>query len=456
MPSPNIDESIYGAMSYSNQFGSGSLGNSVIYHKDRTTVSVKTPHYREMKRRFLLPINPYHFHWDNWSDPKVVLTASSRDASGVDPTVTNWAFNTNVKNFGGLTGHTEETTADDPSQKAINKIIEGISLAKASSAVAAAEFSKTAAMVAQNATKIYRALKALKSGNILECSNVLGITSTSQEMRRRYTGMRKATYKDWKLSQDASGALVATPGKSQETFKYKRSFDTFSRRPDSHVSDFIADTWLEFSYGWKPLLQDVHAHAAAAAEIMVGTNQGWQKYVGRSSSDKASLFDFVPDGNQVRHTFKGRSQIWVEISVIYRIPPGALDIQTAFGLQNPLEVAWELVPFSFVVDWFYPIGEAIRALSAFNGLVFGSGYKSHKHVRELTSTTNWKHPANLGGQLWFGGQGTAKLERYEYDQGRVILSTFPVYGAPKLKDPRSFAHAASAIALLQSLFLRKK
>lgn len=32
------------------------------------------------------------------------------------------------------------------------------------------------------------------------------------------------------------------------------------------------------------------------------------------------------------------------------------------GLTNPLSVAWELIPFSFVVDWFLPIGKYLDAL----------------------------------------------------------------------------------------------
>jgi len=34
------------------------------------------------------------------------------------------------------------------------------------------------------------------------------------------------------------------------------------------------------------------------------------------------------------------------------------------SLGNPMELAWELIPFSFVVDWFLPIGNWISALDA--------------------------------------------------------------------------------------------
>lgn len=40
------------------------------------------------------------------------------------------------------------------------------------------------------------------------------------------------------------------------------------------------------------------------------------------------------------------------------------DLPGRFGLLNPLEVIWELVPLSFVADWFLPIGDYLSALDA--------------------------------------------------------------------------------------------
>lgn len=41
-----------------------------------------------------------------------------------------------------------------------------------------------------------------------------------------------------------------------------------------------------------------------------------------------------------------------------------LDRASMFTLGNPLEIGWELVPYSFVIDWFIPIGDALIALDA--------------------------------------------------------------------------------------------
>jgi hypothetical protein len=40
------------------------------------------------------------------------------------------------------------------------------------------------------------------------------------------------------------------------------------------------------------------------------------------------------------------------------------DFYERWGLTDPASVAWELIPFSFVADWFVPIGDTLRAIHA--------------------------------------------------------------------------------------------
>jgi hypothetical protein len=39
------------------------------------------------------------------------------------------------------------------------------------------------------------------------------------------------------------------------------------------------------------------------------------------------------------------------------------DIEVPAFQFNPVQTAWELVPFSFVVDWFFTVGDSLSALS---------------------------------------------------------------------------------------------
>lgn len=49
---------------------------------------------------------------------------------------------------------------------------------------------------------------------------------------------------------------------------------------------------------------------------------------------------------------------------------------TTLGLTNPAAIAWELVPFSFVVDWFIPIGNFLNSWTDFLGLRFEDSYNT--------------------------------------------------------------------------------
>lgn len=60
---------------------------------------------------------------------------------------------------------------------------------------------------------------------------------------------------------------------------------------------------------------------------------------------------------------------------------------------NPLEIAWELVPFSFVIDWFIPIGDWLGSLDALKGVKNTWGTVSQKQV--YTGFDN-RRSANLG------------------------------------------------------------
>lgn len=52
----------------------------------------------------------------------------------------------------------------------------------------------------------------------------------------------------------------------------------------------------------------------------------------------------------------------------YRVDNEILRTLSQLSLTNPLEVAWELVPFSFVVDWMLPIGDYLSNMSALHGI----------------------------------------------------------------------------------------
>jgi hypothetical protein len=208
------------------------------------------------------------------------------------------------------------------------------------------------------------------------------------------------------------------------------------------------------SYGWKPLLSDVHAQAENLARVLID-----RSFVLRQVSASAKTEEWrdkrvaIAGGNWYNRRIDRITNV-VRYTVRYTIQDGQAKVANTFGLLNPLLVAWELVPFSFVADWFLPVGNFLDNLTAYNGLSFGDGTKKHLRVNQVTDKfDSYGSPVLLGGGLWRITLNVSAAGNAEYlTKVRTPIYTWPYMGAPRFKDPRSFAHAASAIALIQSVF----
>lgn len=124
----------------------------------------------------------------------------------------------------------------------------------------------------------------------------------------------------------------------------------------SKVQGF-ADNWLAYRYGWTPLVGSIYA-GALALDQPVGTSfaeGGALEYINKSY-----------DELYFKETISGvwRSRLKARVSVA----EPTLATLNQFGVANPLLVAWELVPFSFVGDWFVDVGSYLENVSAFWGL----------------------------------------------------------------------------------------
>jgi hypothetical protein len=143
------------------------------------------------------------------------------------------------------------------------------------------------------------------------------------------------------------------------------------------------------------------------------------------------------------------------VEVFYKIDEGAVNPANVFGLTNPLIVAWELVPFSFVADWFLPIGKTLENLTATNGLTFVGGYTVTKRTDSSDASYTPGSPwfeSGSSGPFWTADSGNMKFTQRHFSISRAGMGSFPSVQFPSFKDPRSFAHAASAIALISSLW----
>ncbi len=151
------------------------------------------------------------------------------------------------------------------------------------------------------------------------------------------------------------------------TIRAGRGFSEFVRylqRPRNAIDISIANRWLEYQYGVRPLMQDIHGSAEALATKI---RTGMWKYSSahETSKDYANLTgNFLRDFGgslTVRSTYSYRSRCR------YKISDPALKQLAQLGITNPALLAWELIPYSFVVDWLIPVGDFLSSLDALNG-----------------------------------------------------------------------------------------
>lgn len=152
------------------------------------------------------------------------------------------------------------------------------------------------------------------------------------------------------------------------------------KKPKS-TGDLLAnsgDAWLEYSYGWKPLIQDIYN----AADVL---QQPWPKELASARSCRTYYHNGSIYKGFESHEHEYRCLIQARVEVVNWPVWKANQL----GLINPLSVAWELVPFSFVVDWFVPVGTFLQSLTDFAGLNLSSAFVTHsrRHRMEVIKET---------------------------------------------------------------------
>lgn len=204
----------------------------------------------------------------------------------------------------------------------------------------------------------------------------------------------------------------------------------------------IPNHWLEAQYAWKPLLGDVHG---AAQELARQELRHFRATVTGSVS--------VEDrGSNVWASGIRRDQWrWIRTASGYvRLDyiPGNTFVQamSRAGMTNPFEIAWEKVPFSFVVDWFLPIGDWLSSFDSTLGWQFKSG--TFSTLRKVDVKVTPGPPGGSHGFLYGDYGGRHKVVQLN----REVLSSSPFAARPSFKNPLSLGHMANGLSLLSSIF----
>lgn len=201
--------------------------------------------------------------------------------------------------------------------------------------------------------------------------------------------------------------------------------------------DVAAANWLQLQYGWTPLLSDAESSAQFLATALSGTLQ--KRYQTRRRIREGFNFPetrvaFQPDDNNSMTRAK---------LIAYLSEDGNVLLET---LSNPASVVWEKIPYSFVIDWFAPIGSYLQARGVARSLR-GKFVFSKKVIMDLRSpystglsVNNWRYGA--------GDLSSYRIKRWTF--GRTVLDSLdvPLPSVKPLEKILAWKHCANALALL--------
>lgn len=292
-------------------------------------------------------------------------------------------------------------TGSDPPQVALarnrswDKLLEGVRGDTSALGTAALEGRETFEMVASRVTGLYRAYRALRKGDFRRFLREL-----SCEPKRKHRSVVRTA------GNEASGI------------------------------------WLEYWFGWSPTVQDIGSAAIALSVnpvIASVKERGTARFEIRDQRSWAAGISARKHSTAVRGLVRQGAE--------FRLTNENLFLAARLGLVNPLAIAWELVPFSFVVDWFTRFGSFLEGFTDLAGL----------EVVRPWSVTFAK--IDTVGEYWMtyepGNRCICQWRSFNLKRTTSLLRPIPV--TPRLVNfGDSVTRAATAVSLLNVLFLKGK
>lgn len=173
-----------------------------------------------------------------------------------------------------------------------------------------------------------------------------------------------------------------------------------SRRGNANASSKeIASLYLQFTLGLQPTAQDVY-------NLVTGSLRPIDARIVTSQSEKGEQ-EVTVDGDLGSWLCNVGYYSRCSVTVRAYVPNDlnwSLHFLDQFGFTNPAALAWELLPLSFVANWFIDMGSFLSQFSAFTGM----------EIAEISET--YTHKCAVLESSFVGPQAQAG-----YDQGNAMV-----------------------------------
>lgn len=201
----------------------------------------------------------------------------------------------------------------------------------------------------------------------------------------------------------------------------------------------FTELWLEARYSVRPMIYDYRNAARAISslgeDLKLSKGMGFEGENLSDSYDGGLVNQSIYSAYRITETLSGsrnyRGASWT-----------SFDSRLARAFQaDPLVTAWELVPYSFVVDWFVDIGGWVATIKP----RLAGTYRGHQFsVKTVSSLTQAISRQGFNGATWAFSDTQTIIERREYTREPTGIPFPPLL--PELTLPRVVDLAALFIS----------
>lgn len=234
--------------------------------------------------------------------------------------------------------------------KAHAKIVSTLGDASQWGSTLTSEGSQLKKLLVGTSVKLLQSARAVRRGQFTQAARILGVEPPVQSsvlVVKRRKSKKDGTYYEKRLVATRS-RLVLPSGRT--------------------VAKTSANSWLWWSYGVKPLMQDIYN----TVDVLQRPDS-WTKVKGSSTASSKQSYRA---GNESVTVIRKCN---VSVSCSVRVVNPNLRLATQLGLVNPVQIINEGIPFSFVVDWFSNLSQYISQWTDFGGLEIAKPVTAVKH-----------------------------------------------------------------------------
>lgn len=173
------------------------------------------------------------------------------------------------------------------------------------------------------------------------------VLSSLRNLTKTMVALSKRDYQG--VIRGVNAAITSTPPKKRRTGQQGGS----EFKKELRTGD-MASVWLSFQFGWLPLVSSVYA----ALDALDGRHEKLRSsvFTGRASAPpRSKQFAVNPAGNSAIGSIK--EEYTVRVLVYSSVDPWTL---AGFSKQAWASVVWERIPFSFIFDYFLPVGAMLQ------------------------------------------------------------------------------------------------